>query len=94
MHIKVYSGTVECDFDSKFQWDLLSALHMQQRKQTIVNQFIDNYNVWDRGTASHKQCNVWMPQNALHHDLVLNFSKQLISYVRVEDFLDRDWSAV
>ena len=35
-----------------------------------------------------------MSENALHHDLVLNFSQKVVGDVRIENFLDCDRSSI
>ena len=56
---------------------------------------LENYvDVRDFGDHAHQDRNVRVPQDALHHDLVLNFLEQLICQTRVEYFLNCYWSSV
>ena len=43
---------------------------------------------------SHQRNNLRMPQNTLHHDLILNFLKEVVCYLWVKNFLDSTRSVV
>ena len=94
VHVQVDAGAVETDLNARFQRDFHGSFHVQQGEQTVVNELIHNDNVWDRGTASHEQSDIWVPQNALHHNFILYFQEELIRDARVKNFLDGYWSAI
>ena len=75
VHVVEHTCAVKSDFYFHLIRDVLVTLHMKQSEQTIVDQFVNDDDVRNRGTASHEQGNVRMAKNALHHDLVLNFSE-------------------
>jgi hypothetical protein len=45
---------------------------MEQAEKTAVNKLVDNNDFRNFGTATHQQSDVWMPQNALHDDFILD----------------------
>lgn len=94
MHVQVDSGTVQGYLDAHGHAQLDIAFHVQHGEEAIVNELVHDHDVGDRGTAAHEKGNVWVPQNALHDNLVLNFSQQLVSDARVEDFFNGDWCTV
>lgn len=51
----------------------------------------DVRNVWH---DSHEQHDVRVSEYALHNDFILNFSKKIVSHLRVENLLNSDGSAV
>ena len=75
VHVEEYTSTVECNFYFELHRDVFVALYMKQRKQALINELVNDYNVWDSWTAAHEQSNVWVTKNALHDDLILNFCK-------------------
>ena len=94
MHIEINPGALECDFDSEGHREVDVALHVQRREQAVVHELIDDHDVWDGGAAAHQQGDIGVPQDALHHNLVLNLREQLVGDAWVEDFLYRDGRAV
>ena len=88
VHVQVHSGAVEGHLYSHRHRNFYRALHVQHIKQTVVDQLVNDHDVWNRRSTAHQKCNVWMSQDALHHYFVLNFRKQLVSDVRVENFLN------
>lgn len=68
---------------------------MQQVVKTSeATELWHDVDVGDFWNNTHQKSRVWMTQNALHHDLILDLLKKLISEPGVEDFLDGDRSAV
>lgn len=47
-----------------------------------------NYDIRDLRHDSHEHNNVGMPQNTLHHDLILNFLEEVVRYLRVKYLLN------
>lgn len=94
MHVEVDAGTVECNLDPRGERHVQSALHVQQVKQTVVHQLVHDHDVRYRRAAPHQQCDVRVPQNALHNNFVLDFGQQLVRDVRVKNFLDGHWRPV
>lgn len=88
MHILEYSCSIQSYFQSSFQRQVdQHFFHVQQSEQTALRNMLENnHYVWDFGHHTHKQSNVWMPQNWLHHYFVLNFSKQIVSNRWIEYF--------
>ena len=94
VHIGVNAGAVQGDLHSLGQGQLYVALHVQHVEQTVVYQFVHDYDVRDRWRATHQKGDVRVSQNTLHDDFILDFSKQFIRDVRVENFLDRHRSSI
>ena len=94
VHVKIYAGTVEDNLHAQRHRHLNVSLHVERREQAVVDQFVNDHDVGDRRTAAHEQGNVWVPQNALHDNFVLNLRQQLICDIRVKDFLNCHRSAV
>jgi len=94
VHVQVDSGAVQGNFHSLRQRQLHIPLHMQHVEQTVVHQLVDDHDVWDCRAASHEEGDVRVSQNALHHDFILDLSQQLVSDVRVENFLDCNRGAI
>ena len=67
---------------------------MKHGEQAVVYQFVYDNDVWNWRATSHQQRDVWVPQNALHHDFILNFCQQFVGNTRVENFLDRNWCPI
>jgi hypothetical protein len=88
VHVEVHSGAVEGHLYSLRHRNFNRALHVQHCKQTVVHQLVHDYDVWNRRSTAHQKCNVWMSKDALHHYFVLNFRKQLVGDVRIENFLN------
>ena len=94
MHVEVDAGAIKRDFDSKRHGQLDVALHVEHGEEAVVDELVDYDDVGDGRAAAHQQRDVRVPQDALHHDFVLNFRQQLVSDARVKNFLDRHWCAV
>ena len=75
VHVKEHSSTVECNFYFELHRDVFVALYMKQGEQALINELVNDYYVWDSGTAAHEESNVRVTKNALHDDLILNFCK-------------------
>ena len=66
-----------------------SLFHMKQvEKASLFHVLENNHDVRDLRYHAHEQCYVGVSKDALHHDFILNFGKQLICQPWVEDFLD------
>ena len=94
VHVEVHSGAVEGNFHSLGERKVDIALHVEHVEQTVVYELVNDHDVGDRRNTSHQQGNGWVTQNALHHDFVLDFSKQFIRDVGVKNFLDSYRSTV
>ena len=46
------------------------------------------------GHDTHKECDVGVAKNSLHHNFILNFCKQIISDRRIKNFLDCDGCSI
>ena len=75
MHVLEDYSDVSCDSYSFLIFYLyLVLLHVQQIKKTaLLHQFKHNVNIWDFRNYSHEHSNVWVSQNTLHHDFILDF---------------------
>ena len=60
----------------------------------MLNEFENDVNVWNLGDDTHKHGYVWMSEDALHYDFVLNFLEELVCYSWVDDFLDGDGGTI
>lgn len=91
VHVLEDNGDVSGDFDPGFAIQLdLVLLDVQQVEQRVRHVLKHNVDVWNVRDHAHQDTDVWMPQNSLHHDFVLNFLQQLVCQPRVEDLLDCD----
>ena len=87
MHVQVDSGTVQGYLDAHGHAQLDIAFHVQHGEEAIVNEITM---LGIEGQQPMRR----VPQNALHDNLVLNFSQQLVSDAGVEDFFNGDWCTV
>lgn len=69
--------------------------HVQEVVKTaLFDDLVHDDDVGDLGHASHEHADVWVSQDTLHHDLVLNLMEQVFGDVWVKDFLYRHWRAI
>jgi len=70
-------GGLECDLQSLFNSQLyLVLLNVEHLVEGPLVDHLKHYDdVWDRGDDSHQQRDVWMSQDTLHYDFILDFRK-------------------
>jgi len=68
---------------------------VQLREQTALGHvFKHDYNVGNVRHDAHEKGDVWVAQDTLHDNFVLNFTQQLVRHIWVEDFLDCHWRPI
>lgn len=62
---------------------------MQKVEERPLLNVLENYiDIWNFGDHAHEHSDVGVAQDALHHNLVLDFVEKLVSKAWVEDLLD------
>ena len=93
--IRSLSSGVSVNLKCKVNPDLLCFAQVQHVVQrTLCYVFKDYHDVLSIRHDSHQKHNVRMPQNTLHHHLILNFLQQLFRQPWVKYFLDGHGSPV
>ena len=69
--------------------------HVKQIVETaLFDIFKNDDDVWNLWHDTHEEANVWMSQDALHDNLVLDLLQKSVCDVRVKDFLDSYRSSI
>mmetsp|Transcript_4446 Transcript_4446/g.7579 ORF Transcript_4446/g.7579 Transcript_4446/m.7579 type:complete len:397 (+) Transcript_4446:454-1644(+) len=90
VHVLEGDGRVARDFQPQLGRDLqLALLHVQQVEERALAHVLEHdVDVGDLGDHAHQDGDVRVPQDALHHDFVLDLLQQVVGQARVEDLLD------
>lgn len=95
VHVQKHESSVSCDGEFLLHTQLLVLLHVEQIvKRPLLTQLEHDVNIWNFRDHAHQHHDVRVPQNALHHNFVLNLHQQLVRQPWVEYFFDSDSCSV
>ncbi len=91
MHVQECACCIKCNLHSLFKRQIDHFLfHVKQVEQTsLVHMLEHNHYIGNLRNHTHQHADVRVSQNALHHNLIVDFLQQRICYVWIEYFLNR-----